>query len=268
MSAEAGPGGFDTIVSRPDYYIEFLDARAAIDDETRVKQVITGLLQARDGVEVLDVGTGTGDDARALAALVAPHGKVVGVDRSPDMIAEARHRAEGSGLPIEFVQGDAQALDFPDASFDRCRAERVLIHLADPRAAVREMVRVTRPGGFVVVSDLGGGTIFVNSSNEQLAGGLARGIADDLTSGLVGRRLHRYFLDAGLEDIHLVSNVIQNSVAFMRIVFANRLGAMVDAGETTAEEVNDFWAELEQGEREGWLCSGIVCFTVVGRKAA
>jgi SAM-dependent methyltransferase len=97
MSAEAGPGGFDTIVSRPDYYIEFLDARTAIDDETRVKQVITGLLQARDGVEVLDVGAGTGDDARALAALVAPHGKVVGVDRSPDMIAEARHRAEVRG---------------------------------------------------------------------------------------------------------------------------------------------------------------------------
>jgi ubiquinone/menaquinone biosynthesis C-methylase UbiE len=184
------------------------------------------------------------------------------------MTESSRHRAEGSGLPIEFVQGGAQALDFPDASFDRCRAERVLIHLADPRAAVREMVRVTRPGGFVVVSDLDGGTIFVNSSNEQLAGGLARGIADDLTSGWVGRRLHRYFLDAGLEDIHLVSNVIQNSVTFMRIVFANRLGAMVDAGETTAEEVNKFWAELERGEREGWLCSGIVCFNVVGRKAA
>jgi ubiquinone/menaquinone biosynthesis C-methylase UbiE len=71
MSAQVGPGGFNTIESRPDYYIEFLDARTAIDDETRVKQVIIGLLQAQDGVEVLDVGTGTGDDARTLAALVA-----------------------------------------------------------------------------------------------------------------------------------------------------------------------------------------------------
>ena len=167
MSAQVGPGGFNTIESRPDYYIEFLDARTAIDDETRVKQVIIGLLQAQDGVEVLDVGTGTGDDARTLAALVAPHGKVVGVDRSPDMVAEARRRAK----------------------------------------------------------------------------------------------------DSGLEEVHCSTQVIQNSVAFMRIVFANRLGAMVDAGETTAEEVTGFWAELEQGEREGWLCSGVVCFNVVGRKA-
>jgi len=266
MSAEAGPGGFDTIVSRPDYYIDFLDARTAIDDETRVKQVIIELLYAQDGVEVLDVGTGTGDDARTLAALVAPHGKVVGLDRSPDMIAEARRRTEGSGLPIEFVQGDAQALAFPDASFDRCRAERVLIHLPDPVAAVREMVRVTRPGGLVVVSDLDGGTIFVNSSNEQLTRGLIRGLTDDLANGWVGRRLQRYLVDAGLEDVHCISQVIQNSVAFMRIVFASRLGAMVDAGETTADEVMGFWAELEQGEREGWLCSGVVCFNLVGRK--
>jgi len=268
MSAQADPSGFDTIVGQPDYYIEFLDARTAIDDETRVKQVITGLLQAQDGVDILDVGSGTGDDARKLAALVAPHGKVVGVDRSPEMVAEARRRAEGSGLPIEFVQGDAQALDFPDASFDRCRAERVLIHLPDPVAAVREMARVTRPGGLVVASDLDGETIFVNSSNEQLTRGLVQGLTDDLANGWVGRRLHRYLIEAGLEDVRCIATVIQNSVAFMRIVFAGRLAAMVDAGQTSAEDVINFWAELEQGEREGWLCSGIVCFNVVGRKPA
>src|SRR5882757_7577064 len=264
--AEADPSGFDTIAGQPDYYIDFLDARTTIDDERRVKQVILGLLRPQDGLSVLDVGSGTGDDARELAALVGPRGSVVGVDRSSDMIAEARRRADGAGLPIEFVEGDAQALDFPDASFDRTRAERVLIHLTDPAGAVREPARVTRPGGLVVVSDLDGETIFVNSSNEQLTRGLVRGLTNDLTNGWVGRRLQRYLVEAGLEDVHCAAGVIQNSVAFMRIVFAGRLGAMVDAGETTAEEVAGFWAELEQGEREGWLCSGIVCFNVVGRK--
>ena len=141
MMAETDPSGFDTIAGRPDYYIDFLDARTSIDDERRVKQVVVGLLQAQDGLDVLDVGTGTGDDARELAALVAPRGRVVGVDRSPEMVAEALRRSSGSGLPIEFVEGDAQALDFPDASFDRCRAERVLIHLRDPAAAVRIALR-------------------------------------------------------------------------------------------------------------------------------
>jgi len=267
MVAEADPSGFDTIAGRPDYYIEFLDARTSIDDERRVKQVIIGLLQPQDGLSVLDVGSGTGDDARELAALVAPGGSVVGVDRSSDMVAEARRRADGSGLPIEFVEGDAQALDFPDASFDRTRAERVLIHLADPAGAMREMARVTRPGGLVVVSDLDGETIFLNSSNRQLTRDLVRGLTDDFASGWVGRRLQRYFVEAGLVDVHCVANVIQNSVAFMRIVFAGRLKMMVDAGQATAEDVHEFWAELEQGERSGWLCSGIICFNVVGRKA-
>jgi ubiquinone/menaquinone biosynthesis C-methylase UbiE len=266
MTAQPGPGGFDTIVSQPDYYIDFLDARKAIDDESRVKRVITGLLQVRDGLDILDVGSGTGEDARELAAAVAPGGRVVGVDHSPEMVAEARRRADGSGLPIQFVPGDARALDFPDRSFDRTRAERVLIHLSDPAAAVREMVRVTRPGGLVVVSDLDGETIFVNSSNQALTRGLIRGITDDLTSGWVGRRLPRYLVEAGLEDVRCVASVVQNSVAFMRIVFASRLRAMVDAGSVTTQDVINFWAELEQGEREGWLCSGVVCFTVVGRK--
>jgi ubiquinone/menaquinone biosynthesis C-methylase UbiE len=265
--AEADPSGFDTIAGQPDYYIDFLDARTTIDDERRVKQVILGLLRPQDGLSVLDVGSGTGDDARELAALVGPHGSVVGVDRSSDMVAEARRRADGAGLPVEFVAGDAQALDFPDASFDRARAERVLIHLADPAGAVRELARVTRPGGLVVVSDLDGETIFVNSSNRELTRDLIRGLTDDFASGWVGRRLQRYFVEAGLVDVRCVTRIIQNSVAFMRMVFAGRLKMMVDAGQATVDEVREFWAELEQGERSGWLCSGVICFNVVGRKA-
>src|SRR5882757_2272997 len=249
------PGAFDTIVSRPENYVRFLDARTAIDDENHVKQVIASLLEPQDGLTVLDVGTGTGADACQIAAMVAPRGKVVGVDLTAD-------------LPVEFVQGDAQALDFADASFDRCRAERIFIHLPDPMAGIGELVRVTRPGGLVVVSDIDGGTIFVNSSDKELATRLVLSLTDDLASGWVGRRLHRYFVDAGLEDVRCVPSVIQNSVVFMRMVFAARLAQMVDAGETTDEEVAQFWAELEDGERAGWLCSGIVCFTVVGRKPA
>jgi len=262
------PGAFDTIVSRPENYVRFLDARTAIDDENHVKQVIASLLEPQDGLTVLDVGTGTGADACQIAAMVAPRGKVVGVDLSADMIAEARKRAATADLPVEFVQGDAQALDFADASFDRCRAERIFIHLPDPMAGIGELVRVTRPGGLVVVSDIDGGTIFVNSSDQELATRLVLSLTDDLASGWVGRRLHRYFVEAGLEDVRCVPSVIQNSVVFMRMVFAARLAQMVDAGETTDEEVAQFWAELEDGERAGWLCSGIVCFTVVGRKPA
>jgi SAM-dependent methyltransferase len=142
----------------------------------------------------------------------------------------------------------------------------VLIHVTDPAGAVREMARVTRPGGLVVVSDLDGETIFVNSSNRRLTRDLVRGLTDDFASGWVGRRLQRYFTEAGLVDVHCVTTVIQNSVAFMRMVFAGRLKMLVDAGQATLADIDEFWAELEQGERDGWLCSGVICFNVVGRK--
>ncbi|HEY6423090.1 MAG TPA: methyltransferase domain-containing protein [Pseudonocardiaceae bacterium] len=266
MGSAADPGKYDTIESRPGYYVEQLDVRARIEGEARVKQVIAALLEPRAGLTVLDVGTGTGDDALQLAGLVAPGGKVVGLDHSTEMIGEARRRASGSGLPIEFVQGDAHALDFADESFDRCRCDRVLIHVTDPVTAVREMARVVRPGGLVVASDIDGGTMFVNSSDQTTATQLGLRVTDGLANGWIGRRLQRCLVGAELTDVRCVPTVVENTVAFMRMVFANPLQQMVDAGETTAEHVSDFWAELEEGERAGWLCSGVVCFTVAGRK--
>jgi ubiquinone/menaquinone biosynthesis C-methylase UbiE len=215
MTAE-DPGGFETIAGHPQHYIEFLDARTAIQGEIAVKQVILQLLDLQDGLSVLDVGSGTGADTIEVAKLVSPSGRVVGLDHSADMVAEARSRAAQSQLPVEFVEGDANRLAFPDATFDRCRTERMLIHLADPAGAVREMVRVTRSGGLLVASDLDGGTIFLNSSNTKLAGALAQRTTCALAQGWIGRRQQRLLIEAGLEDVRCVAQVIQNSVAFMR----------------------------------------------------
>ncbi|WP_163509968.1 methyltransferase domain-containing protein [Fodinicola acaciae] len=262
MNAE-DPGGFSTIVGRPQYYIDFLDARTEIPDESVVKETILRLLDLRDGLAVLDVGSGIGADTIEVAKRVGPAGRVVGLDRSAEMVAEARGRAD---RPVEFVEGDAHRLEFDDATFDRCRSERMLIHVADPVTAVGEMVRVTRPGGLVVLSDIDAGTMFLNSTNVKLATALAQRTSDALAHGWLGRRQQRYLVEAGLEDVRCVAQVIQNSVSFMRIVFAGPLRAMVADGVATAGEVDDFWAELAQGERDGWLCSGVVCFTVVGRR--
>jgi ubiquinone/menaquinone biosynthesis C-methylase UbiE len=262
------PSGFETITDRPQYYIDFLDERTTIPGELLAKRIITQLLDLRGGHAVLDVGSGTGIDTIEVAKAVGQTGRVVGLDKSAEMVAEARNRAAGSGLPVEFVVGDAHSLDFPDASFDRVRTERMLVHVADPAAAVREMVRVTKPGGFIVASDIDGGTLFFNSTNTSLADTLAHRLTDGLAQGWMGRRQQRYLVEGGLDDVRVVPNVILNSVAFMRIVAGGLLQAMIADGAATADAVDAFWAELEQGEREGWLCSGIVCFTVVGRKSS
>lgn len=106
----------------------------------------------RSGLDLLDVGCGPGTLTVDLARHVAP-GRVVGLDRSPEVVDEARRHAERVGVEVELLPGDVYALDLPEASFDVVHAHQVLQHLADPVAALREMRRVARPGGLVAVRD-------------------------------------------------------------------------------------------------------------------
>jgi ubiquinone/menaquinone biosynthesis C-methylase UbiE len=101
-----------------------------------------------DGTErALDVGCGAGALALALAPYVA---QVVGVDRVPELLALARERAPENAT---FVEGDALALDFDDASFDLSGTLRTLHHVNRPELVLAEMTRVTRPGGRMLVID-------------------------------------------------------------------------------------------------------------------
>jgi ubiquinone/menaquinone biosynthesis C-methylase UbiE len=105
------------------------------------------------GLSVLDVGCGPGTITADLAVLVAP-GRVTAVDRSEDVLAEARATAAARGLAnVRFARADVLDLDFPDGSFDVVHAHQVLQHVGDPVAALREMRRVCRPGGIVAARD-------------------------------------------------------------------------------------------------------------------
>src|SRR5690606_8133517 len=104
-------------------------------------------------MRILDIGCGPGTITADLAALV-PDGQVTGLDREPAILERARAVAEGRGLTnTGFTTGDVHALDFPDGTFSVVHAHQVLQHVGDPVRALREMRRVTGPGGFVAVRD-------------------------------------------------------------------------------------------------------------------
>jgi SAM-dependent methyltransferase len=102
-----------------------------------------------DGDDVLDVGSGTGSLAAAVAA-IAPSSRIVGIDRSEPYIAVARTRHQSPRMRFEV--GDAQQLPFEDASFDRTVSLLILNFVPDPQKALTEMIRVTRPGGTVAAA--------------------------------------------------------------------------------------------------------------------
>ena len=107
----------------------------------------------RAGMDVLDVGCGPGSITADLARLVAP-GRVVGMEPAEAVVEQARL----AHPDVTFVVGDVYALELADDSFDVVHAHQVLQHLTDPVLALREMARVTRPGGLVAVRDVDFGT--------------------------------------------------------------------------------------------------------------
>ncbi|MBO8142778.1 MAG: bifunctional demethylmenaquinone methyltransferase/2-methoxy-6-polyprenyl-1,4-benzoquinol methylase UbiE [Firmicutes bacterium] len=105
------------------------------------------------GQRVLDIATGTGDLAFELAKFVGPDGQVVGLDFCDEMLVRARDKARAAGLDriCRFVQGNALDLPFPDASFDAATIAFGLRNVVDRDRCLREMRRVVRPGGRVLV---------------------------------------------------------------------------------------------------------------------
>jgi ubiquinone/menaquinone biosynthesis C-methylase UbiE len=113
----------------------------AVRDELRALFSPTGSERA------VDVGTGAGTLALALAPLVE---EVVGVDVVPELLQAARRQAPAT---VTFVEGDATALPFERASFDIGATRRTLHHVARPELVVAELARVVRPGGTVLIED-------------------------------------------------------------------------------------------------------------------
>jgi len=109
----------------------------------------------RDGLRVLDVGCGPGTITMDLAEAVGPSGVVVGIENVEGPLVEARrNRAARGDERTQFQRADVMALPYAAASFDVVHAHQVLQHLPDPVGALREMARVTRPGGLVAVRDV------------------------------------------------------------------------------------------------------------------
>jgi SAM-dependent methyltransferase len=114
-----------------------------------VHRTVIERLDPRPGVRLLDLACGTG----AVAELAAARGAdVVGVDIAPALIEQARARAVERGLEIDYRVGDAEALEFPDQSFDLVASTCGVMFTPDHEAAARELARVTKPGGRIALA--------------------------------------------------------------------------------------------------------------------
>jgi ubiquinone biosynthesis O-methyltransferase len=136
----------------PESYARWRTTRVGQITDALEQQLLLETLGSVPRKTLLDVGCGEG----ALASDLARYGAIVtGLDADPAMIAAARRRAEAEALPLQFIEGQAESLPFESATFDLVLAVTVLCFVRDVERAVKEMARVLKPGGRLVIGELG-----------------------------------------------------------------------------------------------------------------
>lgn len=157
------------------------------------------LVAAPAGGTVVDVGCGLADVLIEVKA-ARPDLRCVGVDVSVEMLRAAAADAAARGVEIELEPGSAVALPFEDGTVDVVRAERVLQWVDEPVVALRELLRVVRPGGSLVALDTDWRTMAMELDDDELEREAARVVASRPSAG-IGGKLRNLFLDLGLDDV-------------------------------------------------------------------
>lgn len=256
----------------PKEFSNYLDTLTAQNAAKRYKRKTYQLLNITHGSSVLDVGCGVGDDVLEMAKLVGSNGQVIGVDNSKSLIEEANDRLKLEQVPAQFRVGDIHKLDFADDTFDGCRADRIFMHLHDRQHALSEMIRVTQPGGRIVVMDPDWETLIVEAPNRDLTRKIINNHIDQLVlNPWCGRESYKLFKKAGLENVAVadtVTLVLTNFSTANELLYIDKAAnLMIEEKSSLEDKVKSWVSYLKQADDEGYFFGAVTGFTVVGVKS-
>jgi ubiquinone/menaquinone biosynthesis C-methylase UbiE len=217
--------------------------------------------QITPGLEVLDVGCGTGGFARAIASS-AP-AQVTGLDRSARFIDFARQQPRPSVGMVRWVVGDAEQLPFTSLSFDRVLLSLVLHQLADPRAGVAGAVRVLRGGGLVLVRTI---------APEDVAGRVPQRFIPRMAAADAARlpsveAITAWLVQAGIASVTVHRHPRNNRLDLAEVEHALRTEASLRYGFVTRDELEEGVRQMRADAARGDWIDPRPTYIIVGTKA-
>jgi ubiquinone/menaquinone biosynthesis C-methylase UbiE len=252
-----------------DQLVDIRDLQAALSGLDRLRAWAHTALAVRHGEAVLDIGSGTGSEVFAFAEAVGPAGEAVGVEPDERLLAAAVGRVEEHGSIARFVAGDAYNLPFGSEHFDAALCERVFQHLTNSDRAAREIARVLRPGGRVVLADADWGTTIVHPGSPDVVGPVIDTLLNGTTNPYAGRRLAGQLTAAGLviDDIGSHALIQDRGVGAGPLV-AKIADMTVSRMTITQGQRDQLVTDLDEAATQGAVHLSVTMFAVLAHKPA
>jgi ubiquinone/menaquinone biosynthesis C-methylase UbiE len=256
---------------QPQSYVENLERRGLTPAHGRLRRRFLRFAKVGRGQRVLEIGSGSGIVARDAAALVGPRGQVIGVDPSRVMTGAARRIALPLGLGGRLVHevGNGARLRFAAGRFDRVFAVTVLLHVQDSDAILREMLRVTRPGGILAVQDQDFGALTLDHPDRALTARIMNGVVARMyPDPWSGRTLFGRLARLGLEQVRLFVDVFQDTTLepYTQAMLMRRAKNAVRFGLTSAGAAARWMAAIERLAASGQFAFTLNYFAARGTK--
>jgi 2-polyprenyl-3-methyl-5-hydroxy-6-metoxy-1,4-benzoquinol methylase len=236
--------------------IDRLESRAKDAVFTRLFDKYAAKLNLPSSAQVLEVGCGTGVIVRSLARRQDFTGTTTGIDQSPTFIEAARRFAQEEGVSdrVVFQVGDAHGIDFEDGKFDSVIAHTLISHVTDPRGVIREMARVTRSGGMIVIFDGDYASLTYAFPDHDFGQQMDKALAlASFKNPLIIRDLPRLLPEMGLEIVETLPEVVAETGGGSYFKsFAETYAPLVASGDLLpAERVADWLATQRQAIEDG-----------------